>query len=107
MIPWLPVSSIALGRYSYHEDQSLEFFEAIGHCEPILIQTHQVLNMMCKLKTVKSRISTSLCLEEIETSSNVVFKDFESDMAGGIGKLGVATRQTAEINVIVELIACS
>jgi hypothetical protein len=46
-------------------------------------------------------------LEEIETSSNVVFEDFESDMAGGIGKLGAATQQTAEINIIVKLIACS
>jgi hypothetical protein len=37
-----------------------------------------------------------MVLEEILTSSNEVFKDFESDMAVGIRKLGNLTRETAE-----------
>jgi len=35
-------------------------------------------------------------LEEIITSSNVVFKDCVFDMVVEIGKLGILTRETAE-----------
>ena len=41
---------------------------------------------------------TCSCLEEIIPSSNVVFKDFESNMAIGIRMLGHLTRNTAEGN---------
>jgi len=39
---------------------------------------------------------------EIITSRKEVCKDFESDMAVGIRKLGNSTWETAEINVIVK-----
>jgi hypothetical protein len=41
-------------------------------------------------------------LEEIITSGNEVFKDFESDMAVGIGKIGNPTLETGESNSIVK-----
>ena len=41
-------------------------------------------------------------MEEIITSSNDVFKDLESDMVVGIGKLGNLTREIAESNDTVE-----
>ena len=41
-------------------------------------------------------------MEEIKTSSNEVFKDFESDMVVAISKLGNPTWETAKSNVIVQ-----
>jgi len=52
-------------------------------------------------------MKTHAFLEEIITSSNEVFKDFESDMAVGIRKLVNLTRETAESNNTVHLLAGS
>jgi len=52
-------------------------------------------------------MKTGSCLEEILTSSNEVFKDFQSDMAVGIRKLGNATRNTAKGNDTVKQTADS
>jgi len=43
-------------------------------------------------------MKTRSFLEEIITSSNEVFKDFESDIAVAIGQLANPTRMTAESN---------
>jgi len=49
----------------------------------------------------------SAFLEEIITSSNELFKHFESDMEVGIWKLGNPTREMAESNITVKLTAGS
>jgi len=54
--------------------------------------------MICKVWSLKSHIKTHLFLAEIITSSNEVFKDFESDMAVRIGMLGDPTRKTDDSN---------
>ena len=51
---------------------------------PTFIEAHQVSNMICKSRSLKSRIKTSLYSDEILTSSDEVFKDWESDLAVGI-----------------------
>ena len=63
--------------------------------------------MICKVRSLKSRIKTRSFLEEIITSSNEVFKDCVSDMAVEIQKLGNLTRETAENNDTVKQIAGS
>jgi len=59
--------------------------------------------MICNEKLLKSQIKIHSFLEEIITSSNEVFKDFDSEMAVGITMLGIPTRETAENTDIVKL----
>jgi len=55
--------------------------------------------MICKVRSLKSRMNTHPSLEETINLSNVVFKEFESDMAVGIRKLCNLTRKTAELMI--------
>jgi hypothetical protein len=57
--------------------------------------------------SLNSRIKRRSFLKEIITSRNQVFKDFESDMAVGITKLGNPTGDTAEINDTIQQTAGS
>jgi hypothetical protein len=45
--------------------------------------------MICKVRSLKSQIKKRLFLEDIVTSSNEVFKDFESNIVVGLRKLGI------------------
>jgi len=58
--------------------------------------------MICKVWSLKSQIKTLSFLEDIITSSKEVFRDFESEEAVGIRKLGNPTRETAGNTNIVE-----
>jgi len=71
------------------------------------MEAHQASKMICKVRSLQSRIKTRSFLEEIITSSNEVFKDSVSDMAVEIQKLGVPTQETAENNDTVKQIAAS
>jgi hypothetical protein len=71
------------------------------------MEAHQASKMICKVRSLKSRIKTRSFLEEIITSSNEVFKDCVSDMAVEIQKLCNPTRETAENNDTVNQIAGS
>jgi len=84
MISGLPVSIIPQCKYNPIEDACLESFQAIGRLEPTFIRAHHASKMICKVSALKSGIKTPSFLEEIITTSNEVFKDFESDMAVGI-----------------------
>jgi len=55
-----------------------------------------VSKMICKVRSLKSRIKTCTLLEEITTWSNKVLKDFDCEMAVGIRTLGNPTQKTAE-----------
>jgi len=98
MMPGLPVSTILQCKQNHHEGACQELFQAIGRFESTFIEPHQPLKMICKVRSLKSRIKTCSFLEEIITSSNEVFKDFESDMAVGIRQLGNSTWKTAQIH---------
>jgi len=64
--------------------------------------------MICKVRSLKSRIETHSFLEEIITSTYVVFKDVESNMVVRIRILHKPTYQTAESNDTVKQTAgCS
>jgi len=63
--------------------------------------------MICKVRSLKSRIKTRSCLEESITSSNEMFKDFESDIVIELRKLGNPTRETGKNNDIVKQTAGS
>jgi hypothetical protein len=63
--------------------------------------------MICKVRSLKSRIKTRSFLEEIITYTNEVFKDCVSDMAVQIRKLGNPTGETAENNDTAKQIAGS
>jgi len=91
MIAGLPVSSIPQCKYIRHGDTCLDSFQAIGHFERTFIEAHQALKMIPKVRLCKSEIKIHSFLEEIKTSSNEVFKHFESDVAVGIRKLGILT----------------
>jgi hypothetical protein len=54
--------------------------------------------MICKVRSLKSRIMTRLFLVQIIFSSNEVFKDFVSNRVVEIRKLGNPTRKTANKN---------
>jgi hypothetical protein len=63
--------------------------------------------MICKVRSLKSRLKTRSFLEDIITSSNEVFKDCAFHMAVEIRKLVNPTRETAENNDTVKQIAGS
>jgi len=63
--------------------------------------------MICKVRSLKSRIKPRAFLEGIMTSTNEVFKDCSSGMAVEIRKLGNSTRETAENDDTVQQIAGS
>jgi hypothetical protein len=63
--------------------------------------------MICNVRSLKSERKKRSFLQEIITSSNKVFKDFESDMGAAIGKLGIPTRVSAESNDTVKQTAGS
>jgi hypothetical protein len=107
MMPGLPVSLIPQCKSNRHEGACLEFFHAIGRFEPTFIEAHQTSKMICKVMSLKSQIQTLLFLEAIITSSNEVFKDWVSDMAVEIRKLGNPTWETAEYKDTAKQIACS
>jgi len=95
MMSGLPVSSILQCKQNRHDGTCLELFQAIGRFHPSFIEAHQASKMICNVSSLKSRIKTRSFLEEIITLSNVVFKDFVSDMAVEIRMLGIPTRETA------------
>ena len=107
MMPGLPVPSIPQCQLNRHEGACLELFQAIGRFEPTSIEAHQALETICKVRSLKSQIKTRSFLDKIITSSKVMFKDFESDMAVGIRNLGNATRKTTKANDTVKQTAGS
>ena len=102
MMSGLPVSSIPQCKYNSHEGACRVLFQAIGPFESTFIEAHQASNITCKVRSFKSRIKRRSFLEEIITSSNLVFKDLESNMAVRIRMLGNLTRKTAESNNTVK-----
>lgn len=79
-------SSILLCNYTCHEDAYLEFFHVIELLEPAVFKAHNVSNLICKLRSMKSWIHTCLFFKAIITSANEVFRDQESDIAVGISQ---------------------
>jgi hypothetical protein len=97
-----PVSSIPQCKSKRPEGTCLELFQVIGRFETTFIEAHHTSKMqVCNVRSLKSQIKTHSLLKEIITSSNEVIKDFESDMAEGMRKLGNPNRETAESKVIV------
>jgi hypothetical protein len=58
--------------------------------------------MICKVRSLKSRIKTGSFVEEIITSGNEEFKDFESDVAVGNRKLHYPIKDTPKSNIIIK-----
>jgi len=81
MMPWLPHSSIPQCKYTRHYGACLEWFQAIGRFEYTFIDAHQLSNMLCNVRSVKSRIKACLFSEDIIISSIKVLIEFQSDMA--------------------------
>jgi len=101
MMPRLPLSAIPQCKLNHHKGACLDSFQAIGRFEPIFIEANHASKMICKVRSLKSRIKTRSFFEEIITSSKEVFKDCESYMVVKIGMLGNPTRKSAESHVIV------
>jgi len=96
MMPGLPVFSIPQCKQNCHKGTCLASFQAIGRFELTFIEALRASKVICKVRSLKSRIKTRSSLEEMTTSSNELLKDFESDMAVGIRNLGNLTPNTAE-----------
>ena len=96
MMPGLPVSSIPQCKLNCHEGTCRELFQAIGRFESTSIEARQASKMVCKVRSLNSRMKTRSFLEEIITSSNEVFKAYVSGMAVKIRMLGIPTHETAE-----------
>jgi len=64
------------------------------------MEAHQVSNMICKVRLLKSRIRICTYLEDIITSTNEVFKDLESDSTPGIQKPSSSTWEAVKRYVI-------
>jgi hypothetical protein len=82
-MPALPVSSIQQSKLNHHTGACLELFQAIGRFEPTFIEAHQAWKMICKVRSLKSRMKTGSLFEENINSSNEVFGQSISDIAVG------------------------
>jgi len=71
------------------------------------MEAHQQLNIICKVRSLKSRIKTPSLLEDIIPSHNEVFKDIESDMVLGIRKLSNSTGEAVKRYIIGQYHAAS
>jgi len=56
MIPELPVSSIVQCKLNRHEDTCVESFQEIYHFEHRFSEANQASKMICKVRSLKSRI---------------------------------------------------
>jgi len=101
MMRGLPVSSIPQCKYNHHEGACLQSFQAIGPLQPTFIEAQQASNMIYNVRLLNSRTKTRSLFEDIITSSNMVFKDFESDIAVGNRNLGNSTWVTVKRYIIV------
>jgi len=97
-----PVFSIPQCKVKCCEDECLELFLAIGRFEPIFIVAHQVLNMICNIRSVKSQIQICPFLDDIVTSSNEVFIVWEHVMVIGSWRLCNSCWETVKGDIIVE-----
>jgi len=83
-MPGLPVSSILQCKYNHHEGACLESFQALGSFETTFIETLQASKTIWEVRLLKAQIQTGSFLEDIITSSNEVFQDFECDIVVSI-----------------------
>jgi len=98
----LAVSSFLQSKLKRYEGPCLELLHAVGRFELTFIAAHQASKMLCDVGLLKSRIKTPSFLDDIITSSNEVFIDWESDMVEGIWMLREFSWQTDEGYIIVE-----
>jgi len=107
MMPGLPVSSILKCKSNHYDGACLEWFQQRSHFEPTYIEALQSSKIICKVRSFKLWIMTCFFWEDIITSRNLVFKDYESDLAAGITTLGSLTRKNLESNDTVKQTAGS
>jgi len=107
MIPGLLVASTSQCKWNRHQGACLEIFQAIGRFEPSFFEAHHSSKMNCNVWSLKSRMKTGSFLEEIITSTKVVFTDFEYDISVRIRRLVDPTRKTGKINNTVKQTASS
>jgi len=83
-MPGQLVSSIPQCKQDRHEEALVELLQLIRRLEGTFIEAYQAWEIICKVRSLKSRTKTPPFLEEIVTSSHEVFKHFESDITVGI-----------------------
>jgi len=66
------------------------------------VDAHEVSNMVYYGRSLKSWIKTPAVLDDIWTSSNVVYENLQSNIAVEILKHGNSTSKTVKINVTVQ-----
>jgi hypothetical protein len=98
MMPGLPVCSIPQWKSKCHNGECLELVQAIACYEPTFIDSDQGSNIMSQVRLIKSRIETFWFLEDITTSCNVVFMDWDSDMAIGSWSLCFLLETLSQVN---------
>jgi hypothetical protein len=86
----LPVSSIPQCKWNHLNRRCRVLFEAIETFEWTFIEVHQASNIIRRVRSFKSQIQSYLLLDDIITSSNEVFTDFESDIVLGIWSLCIS-----------------
>jgi len=101
-MPGLPVSSIPQCKYNRDRGACPGLFQAIGCFEPTFIEAHHVSNINCELRSLKLQMKTHCFVENIITSSNELFKYWESDLVEGIWKLHNSGWETVKGYVIVK-----
>jgi hypothetical protein len=102
IMPGLLVSSILQCKMKCHGGACLELFRAIGRIEPRLIEAHPAWNIVYKVQLLKFQFKTHLFLYDIITSTNKVFRDWESDMVVRSWKLCNSSWETVKGYIIFE-----
>jgi len=79
----------------------LELPLAIGGFRPTFIEAHLTMNMICKVRSLKSRIITPSFLEDIITSNNAVFIDSKSDIVVGIESCLTPVERLSKVTLLL------
>jgi len=101
IMPGLLFSSIPQCKQNRHNGAFVKLFQGMEHFKPTFVEAHEASNMIRNGTSLKFRKNSSPCLDDIITSSNKVFEDFESDIAVGIWTQRNPTCETVTSIIIV------
>jgi hypothetical protein len=94
MIPKMPVVSLPQRQLERQARAGMELHHPMDNCEPTIVNTHQTSKVIGTVREYKSWYETPSLFDDIITSSNEIFKHFESNIILAIGIPGNLTEET-------------
>jgi len=101
-MPVVLISSIPQSKWQHHNGVLLALFQAIDCLELTFIHAQQGSDKICQVRSQKSWLKTPSFLDDIITSSTMVFTDCESDMEVGLCKRHKLSWETVKSYIFIK-----